>query len=690
MKRINITLICTVMLMLIFSQSIFANDDYNQYAERLNELGLFKGTSKGYELDEAPTRTVGAVMLIRLLGKEEEVLNGSYSHPFTDVPSWANNYIGYMYENELTKGLTKDKFGANDLLDVKSYMTFVLRALRYDDSKGDFNWSTSLEKGKSLNLMTDSEVNKIANSLFLRGNMVRISYMALNVKLRNEDRSLREKLYEDGAITTRLINGADTNLHLKYDENTGLYGYVDKKMNWIIKPKFFSGKEFNEGLAFVVEGNGDRGYISKEGKYVFEHNFEIGTNFSNGKAITEIYDKKDGKKNICVIDKEGSIVQKIKVPNSIEEDEYGLKYYKCNIDSENAKYYFTLDSRLIDYPIGNILEVHNEDIIFSRREPSVHKGLFNKNTGKVVIEFTDKNGELYPFQEIEYSEGIYRVQFKKLNKKYYAFYNSNLNLIINEAFRKAKNFSEGVVAVGVKKDEKALDKTIRFGYLDKTGSWFIKPRYIEATSFKDSIAIVRNIETCEVINRDGTCKVEFERINTAGQTNMTQEELDYVNNEADKVINKIINESMNELEKVKAINKYIVEQTKYDNENYSVDIEKLPRISGTPYGVFKYGIAVCGGYALATKLLFDKAGLENKYIVGRSSKEPHAWNLVKVDGKYYHIDTTWNDSSASNGCNAFFLVSDGYMTSFGNRAWNFSEYPIVPEGYFNDEPQPHN
>jgi hypothetical protein len=62
-------------------------------AEALKELGLFKGSDKGFELERAPSRVEAMVMLVRLLGKEEEAKENNYEHPFTDVPEWANVHI---------------------------------------------------------------------------------------------------------------------------------------------------------------------------------------------------------------------------------------------------------------------------------------------------------------------------------------------------------------------------------------------------------------------------------------------------------------------------------------------------------------------------------------------------------------------------------------------------------------------
>ncbi|MCK8060109.1 MULTISPECIES: hypothetical protein [unclassified Fusibacter] len=72
MRKISALFI--VMICLVVSQFSFAsgNMDYTANADSLKELGLFNGTSKGYELNRIPNRVEGAVMLVRLLGKEED------------------------------------------------------------------------------------------------------------------------------------------------------------------------------------------------------------------------------------------------------------------------------------------------------------------------------------------------------------------------------------------------------------------------------------------------------------------------------------------------------------------------------------------------------------------------------------------------------------------------------------------
>lgn len=70
------------------------------------------------------------------------------------------------------------------------------------------------------------------------------------------------------------------------------------------------------------------------------------------------------------------------------------------------------------------------------------------------------------------------------------------------------------------------------------------------------------------------------------------------------------------------------------------------------YGVLINGKAVCEGYSKAILMLLRMAGLEAKSVVGYgidgTNKIPHAWNMVKINGVFTLLDSTWDDPVPDN------------------------------------------
>jgi hypothetical protein len=136
-------------------------------------------------------------MLIRAMGKESEALGGSWTHPFTDVPSWADKYVGYGYEKGLTKGVSATEFGTGNA-GSDMYLTFMLRALGYDDSKDDFAWNTPDALAKAVGILPDS----VDTSNFLRADVAVVSWAALEADLKTGMQRLAKKLIAENVFTS--------------------------------------------------------------------------------------------------------------------------------------------------------------------------------------------------------------------------------------------------------------------------------------------------------------------------------------------------------------------------------------------------------------------------------------------------------------------------------------------------------
>ncbi|MBZ9684926.1 DUF5050 domain-containing protein [Clostridium estertheticum] len=148
-----------------------------------------------------------------------------------------------------------------------------------------------------------------------------------------------------------------------------------------------------------------------------------------------------------------------------------------------------------------------------------------------------------------------------------------------------------------------------------------------------------------------------------------------VYDKAKNIVNNITNSNMSELEKELVIHEYVVKNTAYDYDNYIK--ETVPEDSYTAYGTLIIGKAVCQGYADTMKLLLNLAGIEAQVVEGYA-KEPHAWNMVKIEGEYYHLDATWDDPIPDAGDKVtytYFNLSDDQISNKYHE-WNKKNYPV--------------
>ena len=111
-----------------------------------------------------------------------------------------------------------------------------------------------------------------------------------------------------------------------------------------------------------------------------------------------------------------------------------------------------------------------------------------------------------------------------------------------------------------------------------------------------------------------------------------------------KKIDQMLEPGMSDIDKVLFVHDYLCANTVYDKDGYESG-KNSPDIFNM-YGVFGDNLAVCQGYAHAACYLLNRYGVECG--VASSDKANHAWNIVKVNGKWYHMDATWDDPTYDN------------------------------------------
>ena len=170
-------------------------------AQQLNQLGLFRGAgtnadgSVNYDLDRQPNRAEAITMLIRALGAGDQE-GTTKQHPYQDVPTWANGAVSYARKYDLTRGISATEFGAKSPVTTAMYLTFMLRALGYQDGT-DFVWNSPWETAVQAGILPA----QADWATLTRGELVEITAAALFAQHKTTGQPLWERLVSSGAFT---------------------------------------------------------------------------------------------------------------------------------------------------------------------------------------------------------------------------------------------------------------------------------------------------------------------------------------------------------------------------------------------------------------------------------------------------------------------------------------------------------
>lgn len=150
---------------------------------------------------------------------------------------------------------------------------------------------------------------------------------------------------------------------------------------------------------------------------------------------------------------------------------------------------------------------------------------------------------------------------------------------------------------------------------------------------------------------------EIKNLKTSNPTSYVQKCCDFINaNTSDS------------FQKVKIAHDIVALNTKYDAKSFWSGTIPLQNYEN----VLKTGLAVCEGYSNLLKKFLDTLGFQNVKVHGyargvefslldeKTVSSNHAWNLVKIEGEYYFIDSTW-DSGYMNGKSSVQKYATDYL-----------------------------
>lgn len=169
------------------------------------------------------------------------------------------------------------------------------------------------------------------------------------------------------------------------------------------------------------------------------------------------------------------------------------------------------------------------------------------------------------------------------------------------------------------------------------------------------------------INSDSNGKYGFHftygityRINPTQETELTEK--------LKTVLPTLLADCKNDYDSICAIHDYILKTVTYDNLS-----SKSYNLRYTAYAAAINGTSVCEGYALLFYRMCLLAGIDCRVVIGRALGGAHSWNIVKLDGRWYNIDCTWNDSLG----NKYFLVgSDNFKDHTSTATYISADYAV--------------
>lgn len=134
-----------------------------------------------------------------------------------------------------------------------------------------------------------------------------------------------------------------------------------------------------------------------------------------------------------------------------------------------------------------------------------------------------------------------------------------------------------------------------------------------------------------------------------------------------EIIEGLIRPQMKDYEREWAIADYLARSLTYAPRDTN--------LSHTMQGALIEGIAVCDGYSKSLMYLLNSIGIPTQFVTGTADGVPHAWNLVKLEEGYYHVDLTWADSDEDRIGKFYNYLNetDAYMKL--SHIWEETKYP---------------
>ena len=154
--------------------------------------------------------------------------------------------------------------------------------------------------------------------------------------------------------------------------------------------------------------------------------------------------------------------------------------------------------------------------------------------------------------------------------------------------------------------------------------------------------------------------------------NMALNGTPWLNAKVSAIARQVTSGCSSDYDRALALHDWLVTHTAYDNSYTHYGSE----------GVLFHGTGVCNAYTLTYSRLLSAVGVSSMTVSGTATDRNtgntggHAWTLVKLDGVWYHVDTTWDDPIPDGReRHTYFCLTDAQMAV--DHSWDTSAYPAA-------------
>lgn len=162
-----------------------------------------------------------------------------------------------------------------------------------------------------------------------------------------------------------------------------------------------------------------------------------------------------------------------------------------------------------------------------------------------------------------------------------------------------------------------------------------------------------------IITNDNEVNVTIEKLYTKDEINKINEKLDTIFNDLE------IHDTISSTN-IKKLHDYVIDNIKYDEEYKENNRES---VSNKAYGALINGIALCSGYTDTFALMLDRLSIPNFKV----TSEEHVWNVIYYNGKWTHIDATWDDDEINkNNQHNFYMITTEELLKKDKEEHNFN------------------